>query len=218
MVSSKLKFIVLAATVFLHTSVIAEIDWTGAPGLSESDKADIAKLAQNLSLHNPSSALERWRRPSDDRLVLVKSEVFSRGLRLAWREFYTRNSIQGSCASPCTERVGDWSIDGEVSAQERWRFSDGDWFVDVQLDTGISYAEAESIVMAVHRNALVNTPESNAPKRSFDASEISRIQTIDPINREFEFTIDQGITTWQLRVRLNGDEVQIYEGGGVSRA
>lgn len=218
MVSSKLRFIVLAVALHLHSVALAEIDWADVPGLSESDKTDITQLAQNLGMHNASSASDIRRLPGPDRYIVVRSEVFVSGLRRTWREFYACTSKEASCSSGNPERVGDWSIDGELSTQERWRFSDGDWFVDVELGTGISYAEAESIVLAFHRDMLVNTPESSGPRRRFDASEISFIRTIDPIAREFEVNIDQGNTQYGLRVRLRGDEVQLEDGGRISVA
>jgi hypothetical protein len=217
MLSSKLRLIILATTVFLHSFALAEVDWTGVSDLSEADKADIARLAQNLGMYNPVGAEERIRAPTSNRFFIIRSEVISSGMRRTWREFYAC-SLKEFCPPGEQAAVGDWKIDGEVTTQERWRFSDGDWFVDVKLDTGISYAEAESIVLAVHRNMLVSTPESGIAMRGSDASKISFIRTIDPIAGEFEVNMDGDYSGRSFLVRLKDGEVQVYSCCGVWRA
>jgi hypothetical protein len=204
------RLIIVGLAVLVYSSAHAQMDWTEVPDLSESDKANIVELVRNLGLPNPRHISVRTSLPLGDRVFVVRSEVFVDGLRRTWREAYICHTGDEFCSSS-DKRVGSWGVSEESRRQERWRFSDGDWFVDVELGTGISYAEAETIIVAIRRNAIVKMPEAIEFKDHSEASNILSVGAIDPIAREFQVRVGDGGSGQILHVRLNGDEVQLLE-------
>ena len=203
--------------IFLHASVHAEIDWSEVSDVSEQDKQDITELVQEAGMYNAATASTRVIHPGGGRMLVISSPVGVSGLRHTWTEVSLCRLRPGIVDDVCTlmdsEGVGNWKVRMELTAEERWRVSDGDWFVDVQLGTGISYAEAEVIVLAIHRNELIRAPESGASDRRFDADNITSIRTVDPITRKFDVEIDNGGSGYDLAVTIRDGKVELYRLG-----
>ena len=80
-------------------------------------------------------------------------------------------------------REGRWiGSRAELSVEESWRISDGSWFIDLRLGPGVPYGDAERIILAIRRRALVNrVPSFIGPLRldtvmpSIDATEVRSI-------------------------------------------
>jgi hypothetical protein len=210
-----LRALVAALAILLHSSVQAEIDWTEVSDLSASDKAAIEELARNAFLFDANKVTVLHHFPSGDRSFAIRGGITSNGKRQVWQELVVCRAGEGDCRTADGKTSGGWRIGKTLSTQERWRFSDGDWFVDVELGTGISYAEAEAIVLAIRRQTLRNTPELERYK-NFDASSIRTIHTNDPITREFSVVIGGGGSSQFLFVRIEGNDVVLYEFGTVT--
>jgi len=189
------------------------IDWTDVPELTAADKADITQLAQNWYMGGPAKASVVHHFPGPERSYAISSEVFVNGLRRTWRDMYVCHAGEGYCRTPPRDSAGEWSVGKEPLLEERWRIADGDWFVDVELGSGISYAEAEMIVLAIRHNTLVITPEVAKYRQGFNASSIYAINTRDPIAREFQVELGGDSSGESLSVRLQDGEVQVYEFG-----
>jgi len=207
--SVALRLALIAAALLCQSCTTIHPDWVNLPDFSDRDKASIVELVGNLGLQNPRTVTVRRRLPSSDRYYIVGSEIQVNGLRRTWREVYLCRVGEGYCPADDPRRVGSWSILREGEAQERWRISDGDWFVDVALGSAISYAEAETIVRAIHRDELVSTLEYTGRNPTFSASELTSIRTVDPLAGEFQVSVN-GSRFYSLEVRLNGSEVELY--------
>lgn len=200
----------LAATLALpiHASAYAQIDWSEVSDLSDSDKAAIEQLAHNVYMDAISaSAIHHF--PGSERSFAIRGQVLVNGARRAWQELVVCRAGEGYCRTADGNDSKEWSIGKSLLMQERWRFSDGEWFVDVELGTGISYAEAETIVLAIRRK-LLNTPDGKN-RRNFDASSIRSIRAIDPLAREYAVEIGGNSSGQSLNVRLQGSDVVLHD-------
>jgi hypothetical protein len=193
----------------IHASAYAQIDWTEASDLSDSDKAAIEQLAQNVYMDAiKASVVHHF--PSSERSFAIRGQVSGNGVRRVWQELVVCRAGEGYCRTADGNDSKEWSIGKSLLLQERWRFSDGDWFVDVELGTGISYAEAETIVLAIRRKSLQSTPDLET-YRNFDVSSIRSIRTTDPLAREYAVEIGGSGSGQSLSVRLQGGDVMLYE-------
>jgi hypothetical protein len=145
-----------------------------------------------------------------DLSFVIRSQTIVDGLRRTWREMYVCRSGEGYCSRKSHDQAGDWRVGKEPVLQERWHFADGRWSVDVELGSGISYAEAETIILAIRRRSL-RTKQSEWKERiqAYDASSITAIRVIDPLAHKFTVDIDHGYSGYRLVVGLQDGAVHL---------
>jgi len=183
----------------------AELDWAGAPDVAEADRLIIQELARRVNLE---TAAVETRPGMGGSWYLIRSAGAEDGLKRVWRQFGVCHTSVSFC-SPRHFGMGEWLIISQPSFEERWHFTDGDWSVDVELGGAVSYADAERIILAIHRNELRTTPDYQ-DGISFDASTIKSITAIDPIQREFTVALGDEHSGYDLQVRLQDDGVLLY--------
>lgn len=205
-----LRTIILLTTLILSSVSKAQMDWTATTDLSDADKSAIIELVREFGLDRPGRASEFPLYQINRKLYVISSLGPAVGLRRVWEEVQVCRSSEDHCRQRSKLTVGDWAIASQIIRQERWLFSEDDMTVEVALGNAISYAEAESIVLAIHHKQLTFVPRLTDYARSFDAQKISRIWTVNPIAREFMVNIDYGGSGSSLSVRLTGDEVLVY--------
>ncbi len=211
LISSLTRFVIVGLAVLVYSPARGEMDWSEVPGLSDADKTTILKLAFNLNMPLPAYIEEKVNFPSGRKVFLIRSEIGVEGLRRFWHEIYLCRIGDEYCPSD-KPGVDGWAIANEGKREERWRFSDGDWFVDVELGTGIAYVEAEAIVLAVRRDGFERIQDAD-PSYPFDAADILSITALDPVRRQFLVDIGRGSSGNVLTVQLSGTEVQLVEIG-----
>lgn len=193
----------------LPGAYVAAIEWETYSELTDSDKADITALAQRFGIIGPSTATPFKPLFGRTELLLVRSEPRSDELRQSWRELYLCRKDDEDCSSRYTESEGNWVVAREFSREERWRFSDGDWSIDVELGTGISYSEADTIVQAILFEKVILAEDAPEYALNKFASNITAIYVSDVKAREFNVTFDDGggTTTWIVRLTRRGVEL-----------
>jgi hypothetical protein len=120
-------------------------------------------------------------------------------------------------AGTAVVRVGRWAVNGaDVSRRELWRVRDGAWHVDVHVAPGISYADAESIVLAIRRATMINRlPTSVGSLKlgtempEIDAASISTITKAATAAQDYELRTGVNTGLW-LRVRVVNDTVELH--------
>lgn len=211
-VSRFLRFLAAVPLLALPLLASAELDWAGVSGLSDADKAAIVRLAQDSGMANLDKVSVFTRLPSSYKTYVISTPVLADGLRRTWREVYVCRVGAGNCGAVRASRRGGWALESAVTTQERWRIADGDWFADVELGSGISYAEAQSIIVAIHRNALVGTHEPKDYSGALIAANNLSMQTIDPVAGEFVVILARrGAGSTSLYLRLRAGEVELHE-------
>jgi hypothetical protein len=171
--------VVLTALGSIHAAQDDRVEWTGDSGLRRSDKAAIISLARRMGIEKPRRASVETLLPTLGNIVVVQSEVATDGRRRMWRQLEVCRA-DWPCADADGLRIGRWIAAGEAEEREQWRIRDGDWQVDVFLESGVAYEAAEAIVLAFRRGTLVNRipgPTTGALQVAprLDASEIFAI-------------------------------------------
>lgn len=189
----------------------AQVDWSATSGLSDSDKTALVALVRQFGLDGLERASEFLTHPTNRKIYVITGPISFDGLRRVWREVEVCRSNEDHCQRRSKLTVGDWAIASEIVRQERWHFSEGDMTVEVELGSGISYAEARTIVLAIHQKRLTLAPELAEFADAFDANKIAAIRVQDPIAREFEVSIDNDGSGYVLSVRLTDDEVLLHD-------
>ena len=130
------------------------VEWSSDAGLAPADKTAIVRLANQMGIQVPrrASAVTVGR---GRRVVIVESEVLVDGHRLSWRELWVCRT-DWPCAFGRKSRADRWYSDERLREHEKWRIRDGDWHIDIDLQPGIPYSDAEQVVVAIHRGELVN--------------------------------------------------------------
>lgn len=199
---------VLFTCCLLSFPAAALIDWAPVPHLTEADRKAITEIVERLHF-DADTIEERHRLPAESKFYVIRSPVFVTGRRISWREFSICPNSDSDCANSTHWGVGNWRVRAEPTLQERWRFMDGDWSIDVKLGGAVSYAEAETIIHAIQRQQLRSALSDGAARTSYDADDIRVIETFDPLGRRFSVTLNSGSEGYLLEVQLNGDEVQL---------
>jgi hypothetical protein len=163
-------FAILSLSIEAQSPDGTAVDWaadgdsigTLQLSLGGSGKRDIITLAAAMGLMNPARVELDAYVPGVCPFVRVRSVVVDEGNRRSWLDLRMRPREWRSChqsePGATVTRVGRWiAVSSELSLEERWRVHDGDdWFVDIELDVHDIYPDAETIVKAIRRDALVN--------------------------------------------------------------
>jgi len=156
----------LVVQCFFASVLLAQttgIRWPRDVKVPASEKRDIVALAKLMGVHDPES-VDVHRRDDCCRIVAVQGRAVENGperrwsvalmIRNNWREY------AGAAALGDRLRMGRWiADDSPMQVWAEWRVRDGEWFVDVGrgLDRpSVPYADAELIVLALHRGTIVN--------------------------------------------------------------
>jgi hypothetical protein len=214
MIRSASRFILIALGALVPWLAQAQVDWTTVSGLTDADKKDITEIITKTGMYNGPTTISETPILSGS-LFVIRTPVQINGVRRAWHEISLCRKSQSLCPEQTRWGIGDWRVLAENSIQERWHFSDDEWEIDIELGSAISYAEAQSIVLAIHRNQLKSSPDlaDFAKAMAMYSSNITSVQTDDPITREFRVEISSGGSGHTLFVRLQDADVILYDGG-----
>ena len=196
--------------VALSGTASAQVSWENDIALTGKDKAAIIALAQKSGIAEPRRASLISIHPIGQ-MVVVKSGVSTNGKRRSWLEIDVCR-IDWECYETNLARVGRWVIASRAQEREAWRVDDKDWYVDVTLSKGVSYKVAERIVVAIHRNDLVDRLPPSSSMPIIKANNIRSVTSLGTEADEYEVEIDGGGATGVLlRVRLRNGKVELYQ-------
>lgn len=206
--------------------------WVPEARFAGDDQEAILKLSGRTGLARPRRVtLDAVGHPNVCNVVRVESSKTVAGYRVTQDILYLRRADWGGCdGSPFGDVVaqeGRWLAYAEsLGTEERWRIVDGNTF-DVELGTGVPYAAAKKIVVAINRDNL----QDRRPKIlqqlmvpfeqiGFAASAITRIelapewaQEQSPENRAYYVIAEQGPYSRFLVVKIESGEVGVYNVG-----
>jgi hypothetical protein len=154
--------------------------------LVESDKNAILKLVRQIGLE-PESVFVVTLLPSGDRLIYVSSPIIVEGNHRAWTELSVCRTDWNFCNNKTNrslKRVGRWlASKADLERRERWRIHDGDWSMDIPVQSGVRFADAEQIVLVIRHKQLVNRVPTVAgpPRLNVTVADINVIADINPI-------------------------------------
>lgn len=193
------------------------IDWQ--VNVRKSDQIAIIKLAKQLGIHQPIRVTKGITTPGECRFIHVESTIVEDGNRRNWLELSMRRQDWHACFAvepgASTKKVGRWiASETDLIKREKWRIRDNEWFVDLSL-TDVPYTDAEMIVHAIRRGALINrlagvvgtvNPNNAIPK--IDPSNIFSIKKGDKDARTYEVWTGQ-LGGQVYHVSIVNDQVEL---------
>jgi len=189
--------------------------------LTASDKDAMFGLAKRMGIADPVRLCSQYYGlPGGCDAVRVESKPTVAGHRRTWRQLLVgRSRTEDAYVCPerpsgsVVKREGKWiASSANLEDREAWRIHDGDWSVDVRLETGVRYSDAELIVRAIRRRELTDrmpTPDLNRLYPTIDADEIARVRKSDQVPDAYEvWTGEAGGTI--LTVKIVNGQVELY--------
>ena len=226
-----IHMLVLTLCCSCSTTVTAQnepVQWQVDDTIVDVDRTAILTLARRMGIERPRKVSFRFPFLENCPVVLVESMVVEDDWRLSWEQVTVH--VQGRswggrvCERPAgtavVRRGGRWAVNGaDVSRRELWRVRDGTCHVDVDVAPGISYADAESIVLAIRRATIINRLRTSvgslklrAEMPEIDAASISSITKAATAAQEYEVRTGVKTGLW-LRVRVVNDTVELHDYG-----
>ena len=110
--------------------------------------------------------------------------------------------------------MGRWQASpANLERREAWHIQDGDWYLDVPVEAGLSYADVQQIVLAIRRGQLVNRlPASIGPltlNRAIPEIDPTEITRISKTTSGYEVWTGRA-TGYILQLRVIGSAVELY--------
>ena len=195
--------------------------WDVPAEVTATDRRDILQLAGQLKIDDP----ERVSTFNAGCLaVRVVSRPVVEGNRVLSQWVLIRRASGTGCPPVASgqpvKRAGNW-LTGAIAAMpiERWRVRDGGWHVDVHLGKDVPYGDAEIVVRAIRRRALIDQRGSDkraTPLSTIDPAAITSIErphqgvgTPAPRPREYQVrTGERGGDSFL--VRIVGGRVEVH--------
>jgi len=208
----------VALSSILCTSALAAqgdaVEWRVGPDVTSGDKKSIVELARNVGIDHPRRVANSTALPPGCHVVTVSSDVTLDGNHVSWTGIDLLRADSKNCwpQRDAPARVGRWLANTPRPwVEERWRVRDGDWHVDIDLDEGVPYRDAERIVLAIHRKELVNRLPERTTLPDIDAGAITSIQKRNGTSAsEYRVTFGTGARGVVFDVRLADSRVELY--------
>jgi hypothetical protein len=215
----------LVATLRAQTPGIA---WRVPEELNAEDRQAILDLARRTGIRDPQSLTVPM--GSACGLVEVESRPVVGGNSVLSDILMVRRVIAPGCRQLAPgqrfQQERNWIAPLFASnprKRQRWRIRDGDWHVDVELEAGVPYGDAVTVVHAIRGKQLVDrrppSREKSSEIRSIDPSAIRWVRTgrnMDsrrvPIPREYEVMTGETWGDW-LTVRIRDGLVELHNHG-----
>lgn len=198
------------------------------PELGPDDRNAILAIASGLGIREPRAVSVPFR--SRCLLVEVESSRVLLGNRALSKILLIRQKNGPEC-SPITpgrrqQQQGNWIAflsESNPRRQERWRISDGDWHVDINLGGDVPYGDAVMIVQAIKRQQMVDRrlpSQTSSVIQYIDASRIMSIRSDlarPRIPRQYEIVEGEGAGRGgggqSLLVRIRDGRVELHSHG-----
>lgn len=114
-----------------------------------------------------------------------------------------------------SKRVGRWlAYSTELDTRREWKIEEDQWVKYVPFGDGVSYEDAELIILAIKHRQLVNRLAGNvSPLQvpTIDPADITSIQVKANAVRTFEVASSKGGSGEIYVIRINDHNVELYE-------
>lgn len=201
----------------------AATKWETDPSITTADRAAILALAKQIGIEPVRRVSFRYPFIVGCPVIAIESGVLESDYLVTWTAALVRlrgrdeRGRQCSAGPGQSRRRGRWGASrSEVSAETRWRITDGDWHVDVRYSADATYRDAEQIVVAIRRGQLVNRLPGSLGALKLDttipdinADEIIEIDRVGAMRGGYDVRtgIKGGIV---LRIVVAGDTVELH--------
>ena len=196
----------------------ASIEWRVGTDVTANDKKSILELARTVGMERPRRVSTSPPLAPGCHVVIVTSDPIVDGNHVTWTGIDLLRADSKNCwpQRNAPRRVGRWIANtAQPWSDERWRIHDGDWSIDVQLDEGVPYRDAERIVLAIRRGQLINRLPDGSKPAQVDAEQITSIQKRNVSGTEYRVTVGLGRRGTVLDVRVAEARVELNDQRGL---
>jgi len=198
-----------------HAQQAEQAEWRDGKFFTESDRKEIPTLAKIMGVQNPTRVYHGEYLPSLCPYAMVESTYSESGhLRTYLQLIVHRNNWK--CARrerAKSKRVGKWFANStDLETRREWKVEENEWVKYVPFGDGVSYEDAELILLAIKHSQLVNRlPDNTVPLQipTIDPMDITSIQVKTNASRTFEIRSSQGGSGEIYVVRINGLIVEL---------
>jgi len=194
------------------------VEWQLDDSFTPEDRAAILSLCSQMGMDHPHRISITRFHPGPCRFLLAESEIVQSGIRRSWSWFW----MQPRDWAPCLRAAPDSlqktagrfvASSSGLRTSEQWRIRDGQWYHDVDLGPGVSYTDAELVVLESYRHRLVCGFSGGCDRRpEIDADTIRSIRRAEHGNPGFRvWTGDDSGGIFD--VRIVGTRVAVYSVG-----
>jgi hypothetical protein len=163
--------------------------------ITSSDRLAIIELARRMGIdHVESISVETIEFPNGCSAAVLQSAVAVDGNRRRYDVLVVRRNDWPRCRStrPGAERaIKRWRASQTgLHHIEEWQIADGNWHGNAILNSGVSYAAADSAILAIHRKEV--TQRYRSQTGGADASEISNGESVRIIRKGEHYEVGIG--------------------------
>jgi hypothetical protein len=194
-----------------------QIEWHDERFFTGADRKAILALAKIMGIQNPKRVHQGEYLPSLCPYVMVESTYSEAGdLRSHLQLILHRKDWK--CMRPDgtkSKRVERWfAYSAELNTRREWKIEEDQWVKYVPFGDGVSYKDAELIILAIKHGQLVNRlPILFAAPQvpSIDPAEITSIQVKTNATATFEVWSSKGGSGEIYVIKINDHMVELHE-------
>lgn len=190
-----------------------QVEWQDENFFTEADRRAIPTLAKRMGIQNPKRVNHGEYLPTLCPYAMIESAYsYSGHLRTHLQLIVHRKDWK--CMIPQRakrKRVGRWFADAaELETRREWKIEEHQWIKYVFSGDGVSYEDAELIILAIKHGQLVNrSPQNVMP--TIDPMDITSIRVKESDDRTFEVGTSQGGSGEIYVIRINDRLVELLE-------
>ena len=194
----------------------AKVEWHYKKFFTEADRSAIPALAKMIGIRDPKRVFHCKSIPGSCPFAIIESTYSESGhLRTYLQLIFYRDDWR-KCVRPVSgesKRVGRWFADSTgLKTRREWKIEEDHWVKYVPFGDGVSYEDAEIIILAIkHRQVVNRSPEKILP--TIETMDIASIQVKASADRTFEVRTSKGGSGEIYVIRLNDHDVELLESG-----
>lgn len=196
---------------------VQKIEWQDEKSFTGADRSAIPALASTMGLQNPRRVYQGQFLPSLCPFVMVESTYSESGhLRTYLKLRMYRKDWK--CRKPGgakIRRVGRWfAYSTDLETRREWRIEEDQWVRYVPFGNGVSYEDAELIILAIKHDQLVKRLPDDAVSfgvPAIDPADITSIQVRANEANTFEVGSSKGGSGKIYVIKIIGHSVELHE-------
>jgi hypothetical protein len=200
-----------------HAQQAKQVEWEDGKSLTEADRIAILTLAKIMGIQDPKRVYRGEYLPDLCPYTMVES-TYSESGQLRTHLQLTVHRKDWKCVRPeraKRKRVGRWFAERtELEARREWKVEEDQWVKYVPFVDGVSYEDAELIILAIKHRQLVNRlPQNRVPLQipTIEPMDITSIQVKTNADRTFAVESSKGGSGEIYVIRINNRSVELLD-------
>jgi hypothetical protein len=189
-----------------------QIEWHDDHSFTGADRKAILALAKMVGLQKPRRVFQGEYLPSLCPYAMVESTYSENGHLRTYLQL-TVHRKDWKCRPDGKSRgVGRWlAYSTELDTRREWKIEEDQWVRYVPFGDGVSYADAELIILAIKHRQLVNQLKGSLQVPTIDPADITSIQVKPNAAKTFKVFSSKGGSGEIYLIRINGHNVELHE-------